>query len=273
MKNRQRNIHAAILVASIATVVMVSYLSYYTGDFFLEVVYAMAILLPSWYAGRWQGLTVTLVSGIGIFLSSYYFNVNKSPLHYVNMGLEIVVLFTISILTSSLRTRYLQAEYMASYDPLTGVSNRNRFFLLAEQVMHEASRYGRPFSLAYIDLDNFKQVNDQQGHHEGDKALQAVAAVMKSNLRQADIIARIGGDEFVVLLPGSDHSMAETALRKLQSMLLQEMKANKWPITFSIGAVSCSNFQGSIHEVLKLADGYLYAVKSQGKNNLHIEKI
>jgi diguanylate cyclase (GGDEF)-like protein len=162
---------------------------------------------------------------------------------------------------------------MASNDPLTGVSNRNQFFLLAEQVVHEAVRYSKPFSLAFIDLDNFKLVNDQNGHHEGDRALQVVASVMKSNLRQADIVARIGGDEFVVLLPESDYAMAKTALKKLQIMLRHEMEANDWPITFSIGAVACLNFRGTLAELLKLADSYLYCVKSQGKNNLRIESV
>jgi hypothetical protein len=106
-------------------VVIVSFMSYHTGDFSLEVVYALVILLSSWYAGCLQGLIVTIFSGVGIVLSYYFFNVQSVAMHYANMGLEIVVLTTISLLSAALRDHHLKAEYMASYDLLTGVSNRN----------------------------------------------------------------------------------------------------------------------------------------------------
>ena len=233
MRDYSQNIKFAILATSVLAVVLVSFLSYYTGDFSLEVIYALAILLPSWYAGRLQGLIVAVFSGTGIVLSYYFFNAQSLAMHYVNMGLEIVILTTISLLTSSLREHHLKSEYMASYDSLTGVSNRNSFFLLAQQILHEASRYKRPFTLAFFDLDNFKQVNDRKGHLEGDKALKLVADVIRSNLRQADIVARFGGDEFVVLLPETDHATAESVLKKLQSKLQDAMRDNNWPITFS----------------------------------------
>lgn len=273
MKNYSRNTKIQILLAALGAVILISFLSYYTGDYSLEVAYALAILLPSWYAGRLQGLAVAVVAGAGIVLSYHYFNVEKTTIHYINMGLEVVVLLTISLLTSALRERYLQAEFMASYDSLTWVSNRNSFFLLANQVLQEAKRYRRPFSLAFIDLDNFKLVNDRKGHLEGDKALKTVAGIIRSTLRQADIVARFGGDEFVVLLPETDHSMAESALKKLQAQLLGAMQDNNWPITFSIGAVSCNSFQFSIDELLQLADRFLYSVKSLNKNDLRIEKV
>jgi diguanylate cyclase (GGDEF)-like protein len=273
MRDYSPNIKLAILACSLLAVVIVSLMSYYTGDFSLEVVYALVIMLSSWYAGRVQGLIVTVISGAGIVLSYFVFNTQSVAMHYVNKGLEIVVLTTISLLTSALRDHYLKAKYIASYDSLTGVSNRNSFFLLAQQILLEASRYKRPFSLAFFDLDNFKQVNDRNGHLEGDRALQIVADTIRSNLRQADIVARFGGDEFVILLPETDHAMAESVLRKLRSNLLDAMQDNNWPITFSIGAVTCNNFHFSIDDLLQLADNYLYSVKSLRKNDLRIEKV
>ena len=273
MRDYSRNIKLSILAGSMLAVAVVSFMSYYTGDFSLEVGYALVILLSSWYAGRLQGLLVSFFSGAGIVLSYYFFYAQSVATHYVSMGLEIVVLTTISLLTAALREHHLKAEYMASYDSLTGVCNRHSFFLLAQQVLHEASRYNRPLSLAFFDLDNFKQVNDRKGHLEGDRALKQVAEVIRSNLRQADIVARFGGDEFVVLLPETDHAMAESVLRELQSKLLNAMQENNWPITFSIGAVTCKSFHFSIDDLLQLADSYLYSVKSLSKNDLRIEKV
>ncbi|MDD2850514.1 MAG: hypothetical protein PHY09_01260 [Desulfuromonadaceae bacterium] len=94
MRDYSQNIKLAILATSVLAVILVSFLSYYTGDFSLEVIYAPAILLPSWYAGRLQGLIVTILSGAGIFLSYYFFNAQSMAMHYVNMGLEVVVLTT-----------------------------------------------------------------------------------------------------------------------------------------------------------------------------------
>ena len=129
MRDYSQKIKLAILATSVLAVILVSFLSYYTGDFSLEVIYALAILLPSWYAGRLQGIIVVILSGAGIILSYYFFNAQSMAMHYVNMGLEIVVLTTISILTSALREHHLKAEYIASYDMLTGVNNRNNFAL------------------------------------------------------------------------------------------------------------------------------------------------
>ncbi|MDD2733157.1 MAG: hypothetical protein PHF56_04395 [Desulfuromonadaceae bacterium] len=146
MRDYSQNMKLAILATSVLAVILVSFLSYYTGDISLEIIYALAILLPSWYAGRLQGIIVAILAGAGIILSYYFFNAQSMAMHYVNMGLEIVVLTTISILTSALREHHLKAEYMASYDMLTGLNNRNSFFLLSQQILHEASRHKRPFN-------------------------------------------------------------------------------------------------------------------------------
>ncbi len=273
MRNYSQNTKFTILATSVLAVIIVSFLSYYTGDFSLEIVYALLILLATWYAGRLQGLFVTICSGVGIVLSYYFLNAQSVKMHLVNMGLEIVVLTTICLLTSALREHHLKAEYMASYDALTGVSNRNSFFLLAQQILNEAYRYKRPFTLAFFDLDNFKLVNDRHGHLEGDKALKLVADEIRNALRHADIVARFGGDEFIVLLPETDQAMADSVLRKLQNRLLEAMEENGWPITFSIGAVTCQSFQLSINDLLQLADSYLYSVKSLNKNGLRLEKV
>jgi diguanylate cyclase (GGDEF)-like protein len=263
----------AVLSCSVAVVCLTSLLSYYTGDFSLVILNVFAILLASWFAGRWPGLAIAVLSGMGINLSYYLLGKSQASVHYLNMSLEVVVMAVISLLTSSFREHHVKVKYMATYDQLTGVSNRNSFFILAEQLLIQAKRYNRPFTLAFIDLDNFKLVNDRHGHHEGDRVLVTVAAIMQASLRHADIVARIGGDEFVVLLPETDYKMAGSALQKLRTTLVNEMRSHGWPVTFSIGAVSCRHFDGTVDELLKLADRYLYKVKAGSKDGIYHEEI
>jgi len=128
MKDYGRKNIILILLSASAAVILISFLSYFTGDFSLEVLYALVILLASWYGGRLPGILVTAVAGAGITLAYHYFSTRKEAVHYANMVLEVVVLLTISLLTSALRKHHLQAELMAAYDSLTGVNNRNSFF-------------------------------------------------------------------------------------------------------------------------------------------------
>jgi diguanylate cyclase (GGDEF)-like protein len=129
-------------------------------------------------------------------------------------------------------------------------------------------RYGHPFTLAYIDLDNFKQVNDQFGHNMGDQVLQVVVHSAEKYMRKTDVIARLGGDEFALLLPETGQETAQSSLRKLQNGLLGAMRQNHWLITFSIGALTCNAAPGTAMELVRLADGLMYSAKRDGKNTL-----
>jgi diguanylate cyclase (GGDEF)-like protein len=120
--------------------------------------------------------------------------------------------------------------------------------------------------LAYIDLDNFKTVNDTYGHLIGDSLLRLVADTIRNNIRTTDVLARLGGDEFVVLLPETDFEQSEIVINKVQTQLLDEMKKNNWPVTFSIGAVTFLTPPESVDEMIKKADNLMYSAKKNGKN-------
>jgi diguanylate cyclase (GGDEF)-like protein len=136
--------------------------------------------------------------------------------------------------------------------------------------MLRAKRYDRPFTLAYIDLDNFKQINDKFGHSVGDEVLKLVAATIQSNLRQTDIIARLGGDEFAIFLPESNTESAKNSINKIRSLLLKSMEENKWEVTFSIGVITFHEFSYTLDEVIQKADNLMYSVKINGKNNIKV---
>jgi diguanylate cyclase (GGDEF)-like protein len=119
-----------------------------------------------------------------------------------------------------------------------------------------------------MDVDNFKAVNDLFGHLVGDKALATVASNLLNSLRQTDVVARVGGDEFAILMPETAADAAQTVLPKLQSSLIEEVRGHNWPITLSIGALTFNTTPASADEMLNLADQLMYTVKNSGKNNI-----
>jgi diguanylate cyclase (GGDEF)-like protein len=177
-----------------------------------------------------------------------------------------------SLLFSALRKNLESEKTRANTDPLTGVLNRRSFFELTEYEINWWRRYNQPFTLAYIDLDNFKDINDHLGHHIGDDVLISVTSAITGNIRSTDIIARFGGDEFVLLLPETGSDAALKFLTKIHEHLQQAMTSGNWPITFSIGAVTYINAPANVDEVICRADMLMYEVKRSGKNRLlHIE--
>jgi diguanylate cyclase (GGDEF)-like protein len=162
-------------------------------------------------------------------------------------------------------------QIFARTDFLTGVLNARFFHELAQMEINRSARYQRPFTIVFIDVDNFKTINDTFGHTTGDTVLRTIAVNMEQQLRKTDIVARVGGDEFVVLLPETDSNTAPTVLTNLQRVLLDEMQENGWHVTFSIGALTVTGFQLSVDELLGRADQLMYVVKNGGKNNIHYE--
>ena len=114
-------------------------------------------------------------------------------------------------------------------------------------------------------------MNDQWGHKTGDKLLCAVVDRAKSQLRGTDTIARLGGDEFVLLLPETDHVAAKMVIPKIHNILTDEMRLNGWPVTFSIGVLTCLDAQIPMDELVKRADGLMYFVKRNGKDAIAYE--
>jgi diguanylate cyclase (GGDEF)-like protein len=155
---------------------------------------------------------------------------------------------------------------LSRLDALTGVGNRRAFYEVLEAERSRALRYDRPLTVAYLDLDNFKKVNDSQGHGAGDQLLSAVAGKLRANLRITDFVSRLGGDEFAVILPETNVHAAETVLEKLRVTLLESMRAHRCEVTFSIGAVTFLNPKDSLEVMVRIADETMYTAKSNGKN-------
>jgi len=235
-----------------------------------SVFYIIPITLAAWYGGKTAGLIVAATSAAVWFSADLAASSQYSTLLIPLWNTMVRLAFFIIILKLLLlvREKLLLEESLADTDPLTGLANRRYFH---EQLEHEYARvhrYPQAFTIAYLDLDNFKYINDTMGHNVGDELLQNVAKTLVENIRNTDFSARLGGDEFAVLFPALDTSSALPVLMKIQQELLLSMKEKAWPVTFSIGAVTFSKVMASSRDMIKKVDDLMYDVKKTGKNNI-----
>jgi two-component system, cell cycle response regulator len=151
-----------------------------------------------------------------------------------------------------------ELERLASTDDLTGLANRRRFHEELRRECAAAGRHGTPLSLLLLDLDNFKKINDSHGHEVGDRVLRSVATLLTRRVRASDVAARIGGDEFAVLLPQTDERQAAELARGL-ARYLESKAESPVPLSVTIGAASTP--RSACGELLSEADHLLYAEK------------
>ncbi|MDD3990757.1 MAG: GGDEF domain-containing protein, partial [Desulfobacteraceae bacterium] len=159
---------------------------------------------------------------------------------------------------------------LSSTDTLTRLANRNSFIESATVEMERARRYGSPLSVLILDIDNFKSINDSFGHNEGDRVLRNTAALLRSNLRSMDKPARWGGEEFVMLLPGTDLDGAVAAGSRLCSAIAAASLTPHRTVTASIGASGYVSGE-SLDDFVGRADTALYRAKNSGKNRVERE--
>jgi len=154
-------------------------------------------------------------------------------------------------------------------DELTGLYNRRRFFVLAEQYLKLSVRKKEKLLLLFIDMDNLKWINDHHGHNEGDQALIDLANILKETFRESDIIARIGGDEFVVLSESADENGEIIVTRLYENIEDHNAKGSRrYPLSISVGTTQFDpKYPISIDELLSKADALMYAQKRRKWKN------
>jgi diguanylate cyclase (GGDEF)-like protein len=159
---------------------------------------------------------------------------------------------------------------LATTDALTGALNRRRFFEVAEEETARAQRYGRDVSIAMIDADHFKSINDRFGHATGDLALKALVVGAQGEIRRSDTLARVGGEEFAVLLPETRLDAAVATMERVRLAVAAqplEHEGEAFTLTVSIGVVSRMPDE-SLEAMLRRADEALYAAKQRGRNRV-----
>jgi len=267
----QRRSPAFIFVASLLLVALLGVLDYLNGpDFSLLIFYVVPVFIAAWYAGRRDGLFVCAASGLTWLAVAYTTSEHfSSPfVAYWNAGVRLGFIVILAHIVAAFKTSLAQERELARTDYLTGTFNGRSFGEAAAAEIARARRHAHPFSVAYMDVDDFKLINDRQGHSAGDRLLKAVADALRRNVRDVDTVARIGGDEFAVLMPETDARAAQVAMRRTRRRILEETRSAGWPVTFSVGVVTFDAPPDSVDALLRAADEAMYSAKRGGKNAL-----
>jgi diguanylate cyclase (GGDEF)-like protein len=257
-----------VVVLATCLVLFLGLIDLLTGpEISFSIFYVFPILAATWLGGRQAGIFTSVVSAL-IWLSADLLagQTYSSPLVACwNMLVRLAFFLVNTFLLSELQARLRRETSSARIDPLTGIANRRQFYELAQLQIARTDRHGEPFTIAYIDIDGFKAVNDQLGHASGDELLSLAANSIQANLRALDVVARMGGDEFAILLTRTEQRSAEEALLRLRSLLSGLARDRQWPVTFSIGAATFIRSPASIDEMIRTADDLMYAAKRSGK--------
>src|ERR1041385_9081462 len=219
----------AIAVVTVG-VAVIGWLDYVTGvEIRLVPFYYLPLSMAAWKLGR-RGAIVTAIICGAMWMESNY----VAGRHYSTDGIALLNFFLqstsfviVGLLIATIRQSYQQAEELSRTDSLTRLLNARAFKDEAGRVLAIARRHKHEVTLAYIDLDNFKAVNDTLGHDKGDDLLRATADMLRKTLRGGDVIARIGGDEFVVLLPETGPAGAQPLLERLRASLLKSLSSDR----------------------------------------------
>jgi len=241
-------------------------------DFDLSVLYLVPVSFFAAFLGKRTGLVASVVcTAVALEVHRSTLAISSRVAYWNALAWFMVYVFFVLVI-AEIRALYDREWRGSRLDPLTGIPNRRAFFTGLEAERDRARRYGHPLSLAYIDLDHFKDVNDRLGHSTGDMLLTEVATVIQTFIRKVDLAARLGGDEFALLLPETEKAAAGATLTKLRTSLDTAMEQKHWPVTFSIGLVTFVSPPESVEEMVKAADEAMYEAKKSGRGRLVVHK-
>jgi len=230
----------------------------------------LPIMLVAWYLGLAWGLAMTGFVALSWLAADLVGVTPHVPnwVVYVNAMVRAGVFAVVALLVAALRQGYRRQRQLATIDPLTGLGNRTRFMAAAEAERQRAVRFGHPLTVAYLDLDDFKAVNDDFGHEAGDAVLRLVGSFLRRRLRSIDSAARLGGDEFVLLLPETGEQAGLHAASDVHSGIAAALKQNGFGVGLSAGVATFLHAPPSVDDMLQVADRLMYEAKREGKGGL-----
>jgi diguanylate cyclase (GGDEF)-like protein len=260
-------VHLLITLVALAAITLID--SVAPSELSFSIFYFVPVVWATWFTGRGTSLFIAVFASVawsGADLAAASGAVN--PFFTIWNGVMRLALFLLLWATLwELREISEYRQKLALSDPLTGVANLRVLGVEIEREIERLRRYGLPFTLAYLDLDAFKSVNDNLGHRAGDEILRSVAVFLAEHARDVDTVARIGGDEFAVLMPQSDRRAASPALDRISSGLREIIKSTAPTVESAgatIGATVFLHAPWSVDQAVTLSDELMYEGKRAG---------
>ncbi len=253
------------LIALISTSVVFLLDIYLPDQYLFTFVYLLPVTFVAWFVGARCAVGLSLMACI---LMSGHYRDFAAPAMVFDILSNFGVFIAAVAALARIRVLLDASAALCRTDPLTGAYNRRAFIEMVEYELARQQRGCCMSSLAYLDLDNFKAVNDTLGHAAGDRLLKAVVDCIKANLRATDIFARMGGDEFCILLPKCNEAGARNAMAKLRAKVMAVVEENRWAVSLSIGVVTIGDPACGAEEIIRKADELMYQVKGKGKDDI-----
>ena len=257
------------LLSSFAIVLLAFVSSFFTAEVPYEIFFMFPTALSSWYGSKRTGIVVSTFSAVALLAVEISHQTFDPLLVFTYFTPCFVSLALLAILITDFRAVHRFESLAADTDDLTGINNTRGFYTELTAELLRSVRYEHPFTLAFLDVDDFKAINDSLGHAEGDKLLREVASCLSGAVRSTDVVGRLGGDEFACLMPESGPEEARAAFTKVLDLLQSRMAQNRWGVGFSVGVVTFERPPDDIKEALLAADDLMYSAKREGKNKIN----
>ncbi len=245
-------------------VLSIGYADHVLGyQFGFSIFYLLPIIMATRNLGKKTGLFVSVI-GACLWAGMDYIHGVQYPSDLVLVW-NTFIRFTLFIITVMIFDGWEKEKENARTDSLTQIANRLAFNEFGEMEIRRCRRYNHQFSIIYLDVDNFKVINDRFGHKSGDKLLVLLAEALKANFRETDLVSRLGGDEFSIILVETDATGATQALRRV-SEVIEKIPRVGSIVTLSVGLVTFLHPPDSFEAAVKQADELMYLAKNKGKN-------
>ncbi len=243
--------------------------------FAVTALYIAPVGVVAWAAGRRPGwfIAVLAAAAEALVASARNGGVTRPLVFGGSILVELLVFMGLVDLLSLLRLHLENERRMSRTDDLTGIGNSRALSEGAAVELERSRRRGTPVSAVYLDLDDFKQVNDSLGHPAGDAVLRTVGESLRRSIRGHDLAARIGGDEFLLLLTETGPDQARFAVERLRRRLGDDLKARGFALTLSVGVATFPAAPRSTEELLRASDAAMYRAKRGGKAAVHYDVV
>ena len=256
---------------------LIALLDKLTGPYLsFDPYYLIPIAIATWYLSSAIAYGAALTSAaIRTWVTVEIFPAHLGVIYVVYAVMVEAFIFLLAvILLKELRRTFDHLSALNARDELTGLASRASFLDLCSAEIARTRRSRVPLALAFADLDNFKLVNDLEGHVRGDELLVAVAHAIKAAIRDGDVAGRVGGDEFAFLLPNTRHDQLDLVLGRLRDSVSTAFKSSAVPVGISIGAVVyAGDHEVNVDELMAQADTEMYKTKRSNKAAGHVASL